>query len=85
MLIGPGAPSSTEVEYKSLAKTTAELMWLTALLRESGMHPSASLMLWCENLGATYLTANPVFHAQTNSSKLTTIFCKNKSLHAIFV
>jgi histone deacetylase 1/2 len=57
--------SSTEVEYKSLANATAEVMWVRKLLDELGIpHPRAAC-LWCDNIGATYLSANPVFHART--------------------
>ncbi|KAJ0788607.1 putative RNA-directed DNA polymerase [Helianthus annuus] len=56
--------SSTESEYKAIADTVAELIWLKSLLRELGLDSMAPT-LWCDNLGATYLTANPVFHART--------------------
>ncbi|KAJ0697300.1 putative RNA-directed DNA polymerase [Helianthus annuus] len=56
--------SSTESEYKAIADTVAELIWLKSLLRELGLDSGAPT-LWCDNLGATYLTANPVFHART--------------------
>jgi histone deacetylase 1/2 len=57
--------SSIEAEYKALANAAAEVMWVRKLLSELGVpHPSAG-RLWCDNLGATYLSANPVFHART--------------------
>jgi hypothetical protein len=54
-----------EVEYKSLAIATAEIIWLQALLHELGVSQPRAGSLWCDNLGATYLTANPMFHART--------------------
>ena len=40
-------------------------MWVQTLLKELGVpHPLAA-QLWCDNMGATYLSANPVFHART--------------------
>nr|KAJ0203913.1 hypothetical protein LSAT_V11C500263450 [Lactuca sativa] len=47
--------SSTEFEYKALTDTVAELTWLEALLKE--LHVSLTLVpiLWCDNLGASYL------------------------------
>jgi hypothetical protein len=57
--------SSTEAKYKALANATAEIIWIRTLLDELCVpHPSAAA-LWCNNLGATYLSANPVFHART--------------------
>lgn len=57
--------SSTEAEYKAMADATAEVIWLQTLLRELRLSSSPSATLWCDNLGATYLSANPVFHART--------------------
>ena len=57
--------SSTEAEYKSLANATAEIMWVQTVLKELGVRGPKFARLWCDNLGATYLSANPVFHART--------------------
>jgi hypothetical protein len=57
--------SVTDVEYKAVANVTAEIIWVQTLLHELGVpHPPVA-SLWCDNLGATYLSANPVFHART--------------------
>jgi dihydroxyacetone kinase len=57
--------SSTEAEYKAIANATAEIMRIQTLLDELGVsHPSAAA-LWCNNLGATCLSVNPVFHEHT--------------------
>jgi histone deacetylase 1/2 len=57
--------SSTEAEYKSLANATAEVMWLQTLLDELEVAQSKTTVLWCDNIGAIYLSANPMFHART--------------------
>ena len=62
---GTVSRSSTESEYKALANATAEVMWIQTLLRELNISSPRAAKLWCDNLGAKYLTANPVFHART--------------------
>jgi hypothetical protein len=34
------------------------------MLHELGVLQIRSAQLWCDNLGATYITANPMFHAR---------------------
>jgi hypothetical protein len=53
--------STTEVEYKALANGAAEAIWISSLLKELGVTQRHAPVLWCDNLGATYLTVNHVF------------------------
>jgi len=70
--------SSTEAEYKALADATAEMMWVQRLLTESKLqHPSAA-RLWCDNLGATYLSTNPIFHARTKHIEIDFHFVRER-------
>lgn len=70
--------SSTEVEYKSLANATAELMWVQKLLTELKIDHPATAWLWCDNLGATYLSTNPVFHARTKHIEIDFHFVRER-------
>jgi hypothetical protein len=56
--------SSTEAEYKSLANAAAEILWVHKLLKELKIQHTPRARLWCDKLGATYLSTNPIFHAR---------------------
>ena len=56
--------SSTEAEYRSVANTASELRWVCSLLSEMGIRLPTALVIYCDNMGATYLCANPVFHSR---------------------
>ncbi|XP_019176868.1 PREDICTED: uncharacterized protein LOC109172173 [Ipomoea nil] len=79
------ARSSTEAEYKALADVSAEVTWVVSLLRELGLHFSHPATLWCDNLGATYLCANPVFHARTKHVEIDYHFVRDKVASGDFV
>jgi len=70
--------SSTEAEYKALANATAEMMWVQKLLQELKVpHPPAA-RLWCDNLGAKYLSTNPIFHARTKHIEIDFHFVRER-------
>jgi Reverse transcriptase (RNA-dependent DNA polymerase) len=74
------ARSSTEAEYRSLATTGTELIWLQFLLKELQLPISSPPILWCDNIGATFLAANPMFHARTKHMEIDYHFIRERVL-----
>jgi hypothetical protein len=63
---------------KALADGTAEILWIRSLLTELRVPSSTVTTLWCDNLGATFLSANPVFHARTKHVEVDYHFVRDR-------
>jgi methyl coenzyme M reductase subunit D len=49
-----------------------------SLLQELGVFLRHPPTLWCDNIGATYLTANPIYHARTKHIEIDVHFVREK-------
>jgi len=72
------ARSSTEAEYHSVASAAAEITWLTNLLQELHVSLPKPPRLMCDNIGATDLCVNPVFHSRMKHLALDFHFVREK-------
>jgi EAL domain-containing protein (putative c-di-GMP-specific phosphodiesterase class I) len=72
-----------------MANATTEVIWLESLLAELGVKLEEPPRFWCDNLGATYLSANPVFHARAKHIEIDFHFVREraakKQLHVRFI
>ena len=58
------AHSSIEADYHAIASTAAELSWICSLLTELGIYLPTTPIIYCDNIDATHLYSNPVFHSR---------------------
>jgi len=70
--------SSTKSEYKALANASAELIWIQTLLRDLRVSLPRAPILYCDNIGATYLTSNPIYHARTKHIEIDYHFARDQ-------
>lgn len=64
------ARSNTEAEYRAIAYTTAEILWIQQLLRDLYISLPQSPLLLCDNVGATFLCKNPVISTRSKHINL---------------
>jgi hypothetical protein len=62
--------SSAEAEYRSLASTTCEVIWLGNLLDSLGLKNLLPVVIFFDNSAAIQIAANPVFHEKTKHFEL---------------
>jgi histone deacetylase 1/2 len=75
--------SSIEAEYKAVANATKEIMWIQILLKEIGVQAPKVGKLWCDDLGAKYLSSNPVFHAITKHIEIDYHFVRERVMRTL--
>ena len=72
--------ASIESEYQALANGAAKISWLQSLFQELHVRLSSPLILWCNNMSAGSLAANPNFHARTKHIEIDVHFVREKVL-----
>ena len=59
------ARSSAEAEYRAMAHTASEMLWVQFLLQDFGFSVSTPMRMFCDNQAAIFIANNPVFHERT--------------------
>ncbi|WKA07150.1 hypothetical protein VitviT2T_025012 [Vitis vinifera] len=72
------ARSSTKAEYRSVAATTSEINWICSILIELSVTLPTLLVIYCDNVGATYLCSNPVFHSHMKNMAIDYHFIRDQ-------
>ncbi|CAN6701669.1 unnamed protein product [Malus baccata var. baccata] len=70
--------SSTEAEYRAMATTTAEVVWLQQLLKDFHISSSLSPILHCDNISAMALATNPVLHSKAKHIEIDCHFVRER-------
>ena len=72
------ARSSAKAEYRAMALTTCELIWLKHLLQELRFGKDEQMKLLCDNQAALHISSNPIFHEMTKHIEVDCHFIKEK-------
>ncbi|XP_015170070.1 uncharacterized protein [Solanum tuberosum] len=70
--------SSAEAEYRSMATTVAELVWLQGLLQELGAQVELPMELHCDNKAAIQIASNPMYHERTKHIEIDCHFIRER-------
>ncbi|KAL2252650.1 UNVERIFIED_CONTAM: Retrovirus-related Pol polyprotein from transposon TNT 1-94 [Sesamum indicum] len=64
------ARSSTEAEYRSMAATVCEIVWVNNSLKDLQIQVKTPIPFHCDNKAALHITENLVFHERTKHVEL---------------
>ncbi|KAK3038486.1 hypothetical protein RJ639_029784 [Escallonia herrerae] len=70
--------SSTEAEYVAATMATQECVWLKRLIGDMFYEVDYAVQIKCDNVSATKLASNPIFHARTKHIKVRYHFVREK-------
>ena len=72
------ARSSAEAEYRAMASTTSELIWIKQVLNDLHIEVDGPMKMFCDNQAARHIAANPVFHERTKHIEVDCHFVREK-------
>lgn len=72
------ACSSTEAEYRTVASTTQEIEAVWMSLIDLGLHVPFPMKIYTDNLGASFITRNPIAHICLKHAALNLHFVRER-------
>ncbi|CAM8982452.1 unnamed protein product [Rhodiola kirilowii] len=69
---------NSEAEYRAIAFAATKLIWIQQLLLELKASLTQPPIILCDNLSATYMSANLVFHHRSNHIKIDYYFVREQ-------
>ncbi|WOH00710.1 hypothetical protein DCAR_0520084 [Daucus carota subsp. sativus] len=75
--------SSVEAEYRSMADTCCEVVWLVALLKNFLISPKLPIPFYCDSQSTLYIAANPVFHERTKHIEIDCHIVREKLIRGL--
>ncbi|KAJ0860142.1 putative RNA-directed DNA polymerase [Helianthus annuus] len=70
--------SSVEAEYRAMASTVSEVLWMRWLLEELDDAQTEPTVLFCDNQAARHIANNPVFHERTKHVEMDCYFVRER-------
>ena len=70
------ARSTAKAEYRAMAVSLCEMIWIRSLLSELRLFRKNPLQLWCDNKSAINIANNPAQHDRTKHVKIDRFFIK---------
>ncbi|KAM0002197.1 putative RNA-directed DNA polymerase [Helianthus debilis subsp. tardiflorus] len=70
--------SSAEAEYRAMASTVSEVLWIRWLLSELDISCHHPTQLFCDNQAARHIANNPVFHERTKHVEMDCYFVRER-------
>ncbi|GKF39002.1 ribonuclease H-like domain-containing protein, partial [Tanacetum coccineum] len=82
---------SAKAEYRGVANVVAETVWIRNLLHELHSPLLTATLVYCDNVSAVYMSANPVQHQRTKHIEIDIHFVRDmvkaghvRILHVLF-
>ncbi|GJX89260.1 ribonuclease H-like domain-containing protein [Tanacetum coccineum] len=76
-LAGYPSTRSTKAEYRGVANVVAKTAWLHNLLHELHSPLLTATLIYCDNVSAIYMSANPIQHQQTKHIEIDIRFVRD--------
>lgn len=77
--------SSAEAEYRAMASSVAETIWMTGLFKELGVEIKVPVSLFFDSKSTLQIATNPVFHERTKHIDIDCHFTREKIQEGLIV